>query len=144
MSLIQRIQQKSEAQRRAMMLLVMFVLSGAIAYVWFSSLDLGAVTQNPIEQIAQTGNTKDELTPLRSLLMNTEILGSQLRKAGAGFKFIQGKIFGAQNDMINDANELNAANEPKVAIEENKKSFFRIIKDVVAYNIGVMGNLLKF
>ncbi|MBU6415259.1 hypothetical protein KGQ34_03415 [Patescibacteria group bacterium] len=138
MSILQRIQQKSEAQRRVMMLAVMFVLSSAIVYVWFQSLDLGGIAQNPIEQIAQTGNTKTELTPLRSLWLNAQILGSQFRKAGAGLNLIREKIFGMQN------NATNVANEPKMAIEENKKSFFGTIKDVMKYNVGVMENMLKF
>lgn len=138
MSIIERIQQKSEAQRRIMMLVAMFVLSGTIVSVWFSSLDLGAVAQNPIEQIAETGNTKNELTPLKSLWLNTQILGDQFRKAGSGFKFIQGKIFGMQNDVP------NAANEQKIMIEENKKSFFGTIKDVIRYNVGVMESFFRF
>lgn len=121
-----------------MMLVAMIALSGAIMYAWFQSLDFGLIAQNPIEQIAQTGNTKEELTPLKSLWLNAQILGVQFRKAGAGLNLIREKIFGMRNDTVMQQQGL-----PGYAVEENKKSFFGTIKDVVKYNIGIMESFFR-
>ncbi len=154
MSVIQRIQQKSEGQRRAMMLVTMLVLSSVIVYVWFYSLDLGGVAKNPIEAVSQAGNTKNELSPLQSLWIEAQIFGGQLRQVGAGLKSLsQGKIPEIPNDTTNVSNGTNVGNDAlkqnqpvlfRQATQENKKSFFGTIKDVITYNIGVMGNLLHF
>lgn len=170
MKFVEQLQKKPEGQRRAMMLVTMFVLSGAVIYVWFHSLDLGGIAQNPIEAVSQAANTKNEISPLQSLWINAQVFGSQLRQVGAGLKSLaQGKIpempagtdatnvpnvTKAANDtnvsnVANNTDVSNVTNEPnvtKVSNVENatKKSFFGTIKDVIVYNVSVMGNLLHF
>lgn len=159
MNVIQRIQQKPETQRRAMMLVTMFVVSGAIIYVWAHSLDLGGITQNPIEAVSQATNTKNEISPLQSLWIEAQIFGGQLRQIGAGLKSLaQGKIpeVPQESDVTkgtNVSNEPNVANDAlkhptalrsRMSGQENKKSFFGIMKDVITYNIGVLENILHF
>ncbi len=158
-----KIRQRPEHERRAMMLVTMLAISSVIVYAWFHSLDLGGVVQNPIDAVSQAGNTKNEISPLQSLWIEAQIFGGQLRQIGSGLKSLaQGKIpeipidatkvTNVSNDangtnVANDTNVLNAANEPKVTnviTEENKKSFFGTIKDVIAYNIGILGNILHF